>query len=202
MVSTLPPPTTRGEQEQILTFFSPNQQQQLRLLRTTPGEMLTLQTIRTLLPSPHRSSPYRRALLGRTKRSFICASSPEDAGSGEELPLSGDKRQQEVLAQIAMLQAQKVRVTNFLDERSAYLTKFAKDADTEFDLIGQNAMKELDAVGDQVSIYISCNEKLNSLLFVHCLSLKNCNVSSGRYWRGSRTRCKHLRRLLRFKGKR
>jgi hypothetical protein len=112
--------------------------------------MLTLQTIRTLLPSPHRSSPYRRALLGRTKRSFICASSPEDAGSGEELPLSGDKRQQEVLAQIAMLQAQKVRITNFLDERSAYLTKFAKDADTEFDLIGQNAMKELDAVGDQI----------------------------------------------------
>jgi hypothetical protein len=199
------PPTTRGEQEQILTFFPPNQHQQLRLLKTTSEEMLTLQTIRTLLPSPHRSSPYRRALLGRTKRSFICASSPEDAGSGEELPLSGDKRQQEVLAQIAMLQAQKVRITNFLDERSAYLTKFAKDADTEFDLIGQNAMKELDAVGDQVSIFISCNEKLNSLLFVcflderppgvllilkassstrllfvHCLSLKNCNVSSGR----------------------
>jgi hypothetical protein len=85
-----------------------------------------------------------------------------------ELSFDGDKRQQEVLAQIAMLQAQKVRITNFLDERSAYLTKFAKDADTEFDLIGQNAMKELDAVRDQVSI--SCNEKLNNLLFLHCLS--------------------------------
>lgn len=55
-----------------------------------------------------------------------------------------------------MLQTQKVRITDFLDERSAYLTKFAKDADSEFDLIGQNAMKELDAVGDQVSI--SCHQ--------------------------------------------
>ncbi|GJM92531.1 hypothetical protein PR202_ga09008 [Eleusine coracana subsp. coracana] len=112
--------------------------------------MLTLHTVRTSLPLTHRSSPCRRALLVRTKRSFICASSSEDAESGEELPLGGDKRQQEVLAQIAMLQAQKVRITNFLDERSAYLTKLAKDADTEFDMIGQNAMKELDAVGDQI----------------------------------------------------
>ncbi|XP_062226377.1 uncharacterized protein LOC133924727 [Phragmites australis] len=111
--------------------------------------MLALHTIQISLPSLRRSSPYRRALLGR-KRSFICAGSSDDAESGSSSPLGGDKRQQEVLAQIAMLQAQKVRITSFLDERSAYLTKFAKDADTEFDLIGQNAMKELDAVGDQI----------------------------------------------------
>jgi ElaB/YqjD/DUF883 family membrane-anchored ribosome-binding protein len=55
-----------------------------------------------------------------------------------------------VLAKIAMLQTQKVRITNFLDERSAYLTKFTKDADSEFDMIGQNAMKELDQIGDQI----------------------------------------------------
>ncbi|KAL6840179.1 hypothetical protein ACP4OV_029989 [Aristida adscensionis] len=114
--------------------------------------MLTVHTIQTSFPSLHRSSPYRRALLGR-KRSSIFASSSDDADSadsGSSPPLGGDKRQQEVLAQIAMLQAQKIRITDFLDERSAYLTKFAKDADTEFDLIGQNAMKELDAVGDQI----------------------------------------------------
>ncbi|ONM36376.1 hypothetical protein ZEAMMB73_Zm00001d042836 [Zea mays] len=55
-----------------------------------------------------------------------------------------------------MLQAQMVRITGFLDERSACLTKSAKDADSEFYMIGQNAMKELDAVGDQVSV--SCNQ--------------------------------------------
>ncbi|KAG8078501.1 hypothetical protein GUJ93_ZPchr0007g5959 [Zizania palustris] len=114
--------------------------------------MLNLQPIRTSLPSPHRSSPYRRRalLVGRKRSSIRACSSGDDDGSDASPSLGGDKRQQEVLAKIAMLQAQKVRVTNFVDERSAYLTKFAKDADTEFDLIGQNAMKELDEVGDQI----------------------------------------------------
>lgn len=125
--------------------------------------MLNPHTVRTSLPSVHRSSSYRCALLSR-KRSSVRACSSEDAGSDASSSLGGDKRQQEVLAKIAMLQAQKVRITNFLDERSAYLTKFAKDADTEFDLIGQNAMKELDEVGDQVST--SRNENLSSELFL------------------------------------
>lgn len=30
------------------------------------------------------------------------------------------------------------------------MTKFTKDADSEFDMIGQNAMKELDQIGDQI----------------------------------------------------
>ena len=66
-----------------------------------------------------------------------------------------------------MLQTQKVRITNFLDERSAYLTKFTKDADTEFDMIGQNAMKELDQIGDQVSI--SCDGRLDSIYCIFCV---------------------------------
>ncbi|CAL4960397.1 unnamed protein product [Urochloa decumbens] len=69
--------------------------------------MLTLHTIQSSLPSLRRSSPFRRALLGR-KRSFICASSSEDAESDSSPPLGGDKRQQEVLAKIAMLQTQKI----------------------------------------------------------------------------------------------
>lgn len=133
--------------------------------------MLALHTIQSC-PSLRRSYLFRRALLGR-KRSFICAGSSEDAESGSPSPFGGDKRQQEVLAQIAMLQAQKVRITDFLDERSAYLTKFAKDADSEFDLIGQNAMKELDAVGDQVSI--SLQSKFEQPTTIHCLT-KNCAV--------------------------
>jgi len=112
-------------------------------------EMLTLHTVRTSLPSPRRSSPHRHALLGR-RRFSICTCSSQDAGSDTPPPHGGDQRQQEVLAKIAMLQTQKVRITNFLDERSAYLTKFTKDADTEFDMIGQNAMKELDQIGDQI----------------------------------------------------
>lgn len=89
--------------------------------------------------------------MHQSRRRFsICKSSSEDAGSDAPLPHGGDQRQQEVLAKIAMLQTQKVRITNFLDERSAYLTKFTKDADTEFDMIGQNAMKELDQIGDQI----------------------------------------------------
>lgn len=131
--------------------------------------MLTLHTVRTSLPSPHRSSAHRRALLSR-KRSSVRACSSEDVGSGASSPHGGDQRQQEVLAKIAMLQTQKVRITNFLDERSAYLTKFAKDADTEFDLIGQNAMKELDQVGDQVSISCGGNK---SILLLQCLT-RNC----------------------------
>ncbi|VAH81862.1 unnamed protein product [Triticum turgidum subsp. durum] len=114
--------------------------------------MLTLHTVQTSLPSPRRSSLRRHALQLSRRRFSICKSSSEDDGSDAPLPHGGDQRQQEVLAKIAMLQTQKVRITNFLDERSAYLTKFTKDADTEFDMIGQNAMKELDQIGDQVSI--------------------------------------------------
>ena len=83
--------------------------------------MLTLHTIHSC-PSLRRYSLFRRALLVR-KRSFISAIGSEDAEAGSPPPLGGDKRQQEVLAQ-------KVRITGFLDERSAYLTKFAKDADS------------------------------------------------------------------------
>uniref|UniRef100_A0A0D9V7W7 Uncharacterized protein n=1 Tax=Leersia perrieri TaxID=77586 RepID=A0A0D9V7W7_9ORYZ len=134
-----------GEQKQILPssiYYYAEQEQRSEDLE----EMLNLHTVRTSLPSLHRSSPYRRVLLTRKRSSIRACSSESDASSS----VGGDKRQQEVLAKIAMLQAQKVRITNFLDERSAYLTKFAKDADTEFDLIGQNAMKELDEVGDQI----------------------------------------------------
>ncbi|XP_042495327.1 uncharacterized protein LOC122074531 isoform X2 [Macadamia integrifolia] len=66
-----------------------------------------------------------------------------DTGS-ESSPPEGDLKKQELLAKIAMLQTQKVRLTDYLDERSAYLTQFAEDANAEFDEIGENALKELD----------------------------------------------------------
>uniref|UniRef100_A0A6N2MN64 Uncharacterized protein n=1 Tax=Salix viminalis TaxID=40686 RepID=A0A6N2MN64_SALVM len=42
-----------------------------------------------------------------------------------------------------MLQAQKVRLTDYLDERSAYLAQFAEEANAEFDKIGEDARVRL-----------------------------------------------------------
>lgn len=49
-----------------------------------------------------------------------------------------------------MLQAQKVRLTDYLDERSAYLTQFAEEANAEFDKIGEEALKGLDEAGTRI----------------------------------------------------
>ncbi|KAF5191846.1 NRT1/ PTR FAMILY 8.1 [Thalictrum thalictroides] len=56
----------------------------------------------------------------------------------------GDINKQELLVKIAQLQAQKVRLTDYLDERSAYLTQFAEEANAEFDEIGESTLKGLD----------------------------------------------------------
>lgn len=62
----------------------------------------------------------------------------------------GDPKKQELLARIAMLQAQKLRLTDYLDERSAYLTQFAEEASAEIDAIGENALKDLDEASARV----------------------------------------------------
>lgn len=49
-----------------------------------------------------------------------------------------------------MLQAQKVRLTDYLDERSAYLTQFAEEANVEFDQVGENALKELEEASARI----------------------------------------------------
>ncbi|KAL5983251.1 hypothetical protein ACLOJK_017335 [Asimina triloba] len=81
------------------------------------------------------------------KSTIVCCRSSSSSDGTESEPAGdgggGDKRKQELLAKIAMLQAEKVRVTEFLDERSAYLTKFAEDANKEFDAVGEDALKEL-----------------------------------------------------------
>ncbi|XP_020576497.1 uncharacterized protein LOC110022060 [Phalaenopsis equestris] len=83
------------------------------------------------------------------RRSTICFSTSDGSESSTSFP-DGDKRKQELLAQIAMLQAQKVRLTDFLDKRSSNLTQFAEVADAEFDAIGENALKELDDAGTRI----------------------------------------------------
>ncbi|CAL9113513.1 unnamed protein product [Musa textilis] len=107
------------------------------------------------LPNP---SPAQRKTSRNRRRSVSCFCSSNDAGRADSSsPSEGDKRKQELLARIAMLQAQKVRLTDFLDERSAFLTQFAEDANAEFDQIGENALKELDEASASTSGNNTCS---------------------------------------------
>ncbi|XP_057984085.1 uncharacterized protein LOC131168571 [Malania oleifera] len=91
--------------------------------------------------------PCTKTLSKKNSILFLCKS--EDAGSDGPDP-KGDARTQELLASIAMLQAQKVRVADYLDERSAHLTQFAEEANAEFDEIEENAQKGLDEAGARI----------------------------------------------------
>ncbi|XP_059305426.1 uncharacterized protein LOC132057010 [Lycium ferocissimum] len=87
------------------------------------------------------------------KHPILCLSKPNDSDSDSDAPPpppQGDARQQELLARIAQLQTQKVRLTDYLDERSSYLSQFAEDANAEIDQIGENALKELDEAGARI----------------------------------------------------
>ncbi|XP_008785429.1 uncharacterized protein LOC120108854 [Phoenix dactylifera] len=112
--------------------------------------MNTLKAIQTSFPPPNQSFAHGKITASRRQRLILCFCNSKEAGSGSSSPSEGDKRKQELLARIAMLQAQKVRLTDFLDERSAYLTQFAEDATAEFDKIGENALKELDEASSRI----------------------------------------------------
>ncbi|KAM0953444.1 hypothetical protein DsansV1_C01g0000071 [Dioscorea sansibarensis] len=84
----------------------------------------------------------------KKKKLALCLCNKSDGAEPEN---EGDKRKQELLAQIAMLQAQKVRLTNFLDERSAYLTQFGQEAEADFDQIGEKALKDLEDAGARIT---------------------------------------------------
>ena len=73
-------------------------------------------------------------------------------GSDSQAPRPGDTKKQELLAQIAMLQTRKVRLTEYLDERSAYLTQFGEKVNAEFEKIGEDALKELDEASARVCV--------------------------------------------------
>ncbi|KAG2245847.1 hypothetical protein Bca52824_085475 [Brassica carinata] len=89
-----------------------------------------------------------------TRTQFICLSKSTGDGTSDsdhDPPKpEGDARRQELLARIAMLQTSKVRLTDFLDERSDYLTKFAEEANAEFDKVGEDAMKDLDEASSRI----------------------------------------------------
>ncbi|KAE9611020.1 hypothetical protein Lal_00015796 [Lupinus albus] len=81
-----------------------------------------------------------------TRNSILCSKTNE---YDSELP-EGDAQKQELLARIAMIQTQKVRLTNYLDDRSEYLAQFGEEANAELDKIGEDALKGLDEASDRI----------------------------------------------------
>lgn len=113
--------------------------------------MIALRGIHTSL-TPIKHGLFYIRTVPNTKNSLFCLCKSKDSDeSSEASPPEGDTRKQELLARIAMLQAQKVRLTDYLDERSAYLTQFAEEANIEFDKIGEDALKGLDEASSRVS---------------------------------------------------
>lgn len=133
--------------------------------------MIALRAIHTsFTPTKHGLFHARRPT--NPTNSILCLCKSNDSDS-EAPPPEGDTRKQELLARIAMLQAQKVRLTDYLEERSAYLTQFAEEANAEFDKIGEDALKGLDEASARVcstpplQMQICCC--LAILLIIHCL---------------------------------
>ncbi|KAL8262327.1 hypothetical protein R6Q59_026377 [Mikania micrantha] len=122
--------------------------------------MISIKTIQTTFTTTKQHEFFHKhkfnllSIKNYHSRFFICKSkeSAADTPSSEPEP-DGDARKQEILARIAMLQAQKVRLTDYLDERSEYLTKFAEEANVEFDQVGENALKELEEASARVGLF-------------------------------------------------
>ncbi|KAK7349951.1 hypothetical protein VNO77_07877 [Canavalia gladiata] len=109
--------------------------------------------------------------LPNTINSILCFCKSNDSDSEDPKP-EGDAHNQELLAQMAMLQTQKVRLTDFLDERSAYLTQFVEEANAEFDKIGEDARKGL----DEASARITANMESQMLEFEESIELNKQEI--------------------------
>lgn len=57
---------------------------------------------------------------------------------------------QDMLVGMVQLQTGKMRVTEFVDERSKHLSDIAAQAKEEYDKIAQDAMRNLDEAGSKV----------------------------------------------------
>lgn len=108
--------------------------------------MIHLKSIHPSL-TPTQQASFNRTCCFKRKKTFISFSKYSRTSDSDG---KGDTRQQDLLATIALLQTQKVRLTEYLDERSAYLTQFAEEANCEMEQIGENALKELDEAGARI----------------------------------------------------
>ncbi|MED6119779.1 hypothetical protein PIB30_014827 [Stylosanthes scabra] len=134
--------------------------------------MITLKTIH-LCFTPTNSNHTRFHNNTRTSSSVLCLctksnnnNNESDSSQPPQQP-EGNAQSQELLAQIAMLQTQKVRLTGYIDEKSEYLTQFGEEAKAEFDKIGADALKGLDEASDRITANIESQmlefEELNEL---------------------------------------
>ncbi|KAK1563891.1 hypothetical protein Q3G72_034765 [Acer saccharum] len=115
--------------------------------------MIALKLVQTSL-NPNR---YRHAVFFTkrpTNSSFVYLCKSKDSNSEPESspppPPEGDAKKQEMLVRMAMIEAQKVRLTGYLDETSAQLTQFVEDANAEFEKIGEDALKGLDEASARI----------------------------------------------------
>ncbi|KAL5709216.1 hypothetical protein ACHQM5_019928 [Ranunculus cassubicifolius] len=107
--------------------------------------MNTLKAIQNCFPPTKHAFLQPHKFLNKKNTSlFLCKSNDQGSESSSQSQPEGDTNKQDLLVKIAMLQAQKVRLTDYLDERSAYLSQYAEDANAEFDEIGENTLKDLD----------------------------------------------------------
>ncbi|ESW12380.1 hypothetical protein PHAVU_008G107300 [Phaseolus vulgaris] len=109
--------------------------------------MIALKSIHPSTPTNIKYNIHRSGILN-TKGYTVCLCKSNESDS--QAPQPGDTRKQELLVQIAMLQTQKVRLTNYIDERSAYLAKFGEEAKAEFDKIGEDALQGLDEASARI----------------------------------------------------
>ncbi|KAJ1411286.1 hypothetical protein SESBI_21329 [Sesbania bispinosa] len=109
--------------------------------------------LKAIHPSFRPTSP--TYTLHHTRSSFLCLCKSNESDSQSPSPQpEGDAQNQELLAQMAILQTQKVRLTDYLDERSAYLAQFGEETKAEFDKIGEDALKGLDEASDRITANI------------------------------------------------
>ncbi|XP_048439564.1 uncharacterized protein LOC103949454 [Pyrus x bretschneideri] len=112
--------------------------------------MIGLKLIQTSF-TPIKHANLHTGRLSNAKNSILRFSKSNDSDSESDAsPPKGDTHKQELLVRITMLQAQKVRLADYLDERSEYLTKFGEEANAKFDKIGEDALKDLDEASDRV----------------------------------------------------
>lgn len=111
---------------------------------------------------PHHNTARRRSSIFLC----LCSTNSNDEPDNNSQP-GGDVQSQELLAQLAMLETEKVRLTDYLDERSEYLTQFGEEAKAEIDKIGEDALKGLDEASDRVCMHFSLTLYLFNLLTMH-----------------------------------
>ncbi|KAL9257389.1 hypothetical protein AKJ16_DCAP04394 [Drosera capensis] len=116
--------------------------------------MLSFKIIQTSSINPTRSSTPPSRISGNRHGLVVvsCRSNKSNSsGSSDHLRREGDPRKQELLAQIVMLETEKVRLTEYMDDQAAYLTRFVKEAKDEIDAIGEDALRGLDRASARIT---------------------------------------------------